>query len=28
MCNHIGKKDLTILTHPQWWYKEYVGEVY
>ncbi len=28
MCEHIGKKDLTILTHVQWWYNEYSGETY
>tara|TARA_R110000751_G_scaffold237113_1_gene338206 strand:- start:667 stop:1242 length:576 start_codon:yes stop_codon:yes gene_type:complete len=28
MCNHIGKQDLTILTHTNWWYKEYAGENY
>jgi len=28
MCNHINKKDLVILTHPNWWYNEYSGEVY
>jgi uncharacterized membrane protein len=28
MCNHIGKQDLFILTHTNWWYNEYSGEIY
>jgi len=28
MCNHINKKDLVILTHTNWWYREYSGEIY
>lgn len=29
MCNHINKhENLIILTHPNWWYKEYSGEIY
>lgn len=28
MCKHINKNNLVILTHPNWWYKKYSGEIY
>jgi hypothetical protein len=28
MCKHIDNKNLVILTHPNWWYKKYSGEIY
>lgn len=28
MCQHINNKNLVILTHPNWWFQEYSGEIY